>query len=95
MKPKKEIGGNVVNITNAIIDAKNISMQQIIKNIDKGMIKFISNEILIVRVVNFRYMGRFLSRKSNEFRETSTIESWQFENFWLYFGSREASPSDG
>lgn len=51
---KKDIGGNVVNITNAIIDAKNISMQQIIKNIDKGMIKFISNEILIVTVANFR-----------------------------------------
>ena len=51
---KKVIGGNVVNITNAIIDAKNISMQQIIKNIDKGMIKFIFNEILIVRVANFR-----------------------------------------
>jgi len=39
---KKDIGGNVVNITNAIIDAKNISMQQIIKNIDKGMIKLVS-----------------------------------------------------
>ena len=61
---KKDIGGNVVNITNAIIDAKNISMQQIIKNIDKGMIKFISNEILIVRVVNFRYMGRFYPGKA-------------------------------
>ena len=51
---KKVIGGNVVNITNAIIDAKNISMQQIIKNIDKGKIKFIFNEILIVRMANLR-----------------------------------------
>ena len=51
---KKVIGGNVVNITNAIIVAKNISMQQIIKNIDKGKIKFIFNEILIVRMANLR-----------------------------------------
>ena len=51
---KKVIGGNVVNITNAIIDAKNISMQQIIKNIDKGKIKFIFNEIFIVRMANLR-----------------------------------------
>ena len=53
---KKVIGGNVVNITNAIIDAKNISMQQIIKNIDKGKIKFIFNEILIVRMANLRFI---------------------------------------
>ena len=53
---KKVIGGNVVNITNAIIVAKNISMQQIIKNIDKGKIKFIFNEILIVRMANLRFI---------------------------------------
>ena len=61
-------------------------MQQIIKNIDKGMINFISDEILIVRVANFRYMGRFYHRKATNSGKPQPLNRERLKSFGSILG---------